>query len=349
MTLSADDIIGFQRAMDNPPSGQALPSQWQGDAFKNKYHLSFSDDPFALFELYRQSCVPGREELHWTQFCSNNSLFLTDALVTPYYPGRAVESDNAKGLLNAISVIAEVSYNFLILENEFELPDDKKEVLLKNMSMVPLSVIALSIPLTNLFTSRGIHSSRDDRRQLQESAGKSKKKKKLVNRALLPELTTPSSASKDTHTGSYVGAGEVTKKGLPKQKMGRKSGTKMVNGKAVLPEQSERPKKVPIRRAPERPFQSSGGAHENSSKDSALTKRVSDLERENEEQRKTITQLQVRNSENVNEALRNDYKLRGAIETRTAIAKFIGGDKISSDPAFREISPMKKLRVTLLE
>jgi hypothetical protein len=189
MTLSADDIIGFQRAMDNPPSGQALPSQWQGDAFKNKYHLSFSDDPFALFELYRQSCVPGREELHQTQFCSNNTLFLTDALVTPYYPGRAVESAGAKGLLNAISVIAEVSYNFLILENEFELPDDKKEVLLKNMSMVPLSVIALSIPLTNLFTSRGIHSSRDDRRQLKRARLSSRKRKLLIVLSLIKAKT----------------------------------------------------------------------------------------------------------------------------------------------------------------
>jgi len=229
----------------------------------------------------------------------------------------------------------------LIADNDYEISADNIQVLLQNMSLLPLSVIALSPTLTNQFTSRGSHTARDDRRQAKVVKDVAKKKKNL-SRALLPELATPTSTGKESLPGSYVGEGELNKKGLPKQKMGRKAGTKMVDGKAVPPENGVRPKKAQIQRSQERPCQANGETH---FKDAALTKRVSYLERENEEHRKTITQLQAANNENVDEAIRNDYKLRAALDTRTAIAKFIAGDKISPD-TFREISPMKKLRLT---
>ncbi len=112
MTLSADSLFGFQRAMDNTPAGQSLITQMQGGAFKTKYHLNWSDNPFAEFELYRQTSIPGREEAHKDKFRVNSARTLTAALVTPYFPGRAVESPSAKGMLNAIDVITEVSFNF---------------------------------------------------------------------------------------------------------------------------------------------------------------------------------------------------------------------------------------------
>ena len=112
MTLSADNLFGFQRAMDNTPAGQSLITQMQGGAFKTKYHFNWSDNPFAEFELYRQTSIPGREEAHKDQFRVNSARTLTAALVTPYFPGRAVESPSAKGMLNAIDVITEVSFNF---------------------------------------------------------------------------------------------------------------------------------------------------------------------------------------------------------------------------------------------
>jgi hypothetical protein len=62
MTLSADDIFDLQRAMDNPPARQSMINQMQGDAFKTKYHLEWSENPHAEFELYRQTSIPGQEE-----------------------------------------------------------------------------------------------------------------------------------------------------------------------------------------------------------------------------------------------------------------------------------------------
>ncbi len=59
--------------------------QW--DAKLTKYYLEWSENPFAEFELYRQTNIPGQEEAHKAQFCANSARTLSAALVTPYYPG----------------------------------------------------------------------------------------------------------------------------------------------------------------------------------------------------------------------------------------------------------------------
>jgi hypothetical protein len=100
----------------------------------------------------------------------------------------------------------------LIADNDYEKSADNIQVLLQNMSLLPLSVIALSPTLTNQFTSRGSHTARDDRRQAKVVKDVAKKKKNL-SRALLPELATPTSTGKESLPGSYVGEGELNKKG----------------------------------------------------------------------------------------------------------------------------------------
>jgi ribosomal protein S8E len=222
-TALGENIGAYRVQSDNPAKNSSMVAYLGSKQFQAEYGLPAKD--FAkVMEDFRSKSVPGREPEHKAAFVELN-LEVAALSLTPAYPGRSLaQSSKAQDLLKGFSHEASVYHDVVVSNQSIE--GVSKEPFSKRAASTPLPLLAaLNIPVEAFKPPPQAR-----RRRPKKPTGAESEAAEISKRRKQPPPDWTG------ENGDYfVGAGELTKKGEPKKKMGRKPYSTVVNGKVVAP------------------------------------------------------------------------------------------------------------------
>ena len=348
--LDPEEITAVQRSMENTANGDALDAQMMTQEFKGKYpFLGGFEKPFVKFEQFRTSTVGGGEEARKSDYAANFRIMGTAALVTPMYPGRLASTNEiALSLTKTLGIVGRATYDSLIQGKALELDADELRTLEQRITVVPLELVSLSAALTIALKANGGDSlSRDDRKQ----SRKDSTRKRSNGRNILVDLATPQITPKSTPRSAkkakplkddFTGKGELTKRGVPKRKQGRKEGTTVLKGKVTGPMSADGRTKLNKAASVQRMADSALNCTR-CNDNASLRERVAALELLLIQQKEINAAIQTEKMEMSTEFRVKEANYTAELGKRSAIAHIMATTASQQLPAgvFTDISPMK--------
>jgi hypothetical protein len=348
--IKAEEVLFVQVAMDNTAPKTTVPAHMASDKFIKQHYFPAGSDPQARLERIRVTAVSSSAAEHQELVIKTNFDAVHLALVKPLYRGRDGASAPALASSAALKRIIEISYKCIVEDGGTEITADDKSFLQEHIAEVPLC-LAFKLNLLHALSDRHkVDSVRAAKRSL--------KNKKLEEKKTRPRLVVPEGFAGNPEE-YHANFGALTKKGAPKAKPGRKSGTMIINGKAIAPTGSLPPTPMAssahVGVVTPGSFASRGGTDGRcilvleAELDECRRKLAESQEKEFSLEARVL-ELEALNASNIAAAEKKDAELRGELVSRKRLANSLlpvaqlTVAAMTTEGAFTEHSPLKLSR-----